>query len=220
MPTQTRIVPFELKGADEDGAFTGHASVFGVVDDHNEIVAPGAFAKTIAEKGARGVKLLWQHAADKPIGVLEDLREDKRGLFVKGRLLLALEQAREAHVLLKSGALDGLSIGFVSRKSEREPETGFRRITEIDLWEVSLVTFPANPEARIAAAKARASSSERGFEQFLREAGFSRSEAKAITAKGFRAARPSREAEGALEALCASLDRARAILSNPTKDTP
>lgn len=215
METQKRVVPFEVKGADGEGTFFGHASVFGVVDDHNEIVEPGAFAKSLASKGPRGVKLLWQHAPDKPVGVLEEIREDARGLFVKGRLLIELAQAREAQVLLKSGAVDGLSIGFVTRRSERDPESGVRRLTEIDLWEVSLVTFPANPEARVAAAKARAKAlrTEREFERFLREAGFSKSEARAITARGFEERAPRREAGAALDNLRASLARARETLS-------
>lgn len=215
MKTTTRIVPFELKGADGEGTFFGHASVFGIVDDHGEVVERGAFEKSLAAKGARGIKLLWQHEPGEPVGVLEEIREDARGLFVKGRLLLELARAREAQVLLKSGAVDGLSIGFVAKKSERDPETGARRLTEIDLWEVSLVTFPANPQARIAAAKARAKAlrTEREFERFLREAGFSRSEAKAIAARGFKERRPRREAGAALDTLRASVVRARETLA-------
>ena len=94
--------------------------------------------------------MLWQHDPARPIGVWDEVREDAKGLFVRGRLLLEVQAAREAHVLLQAGAIDGLSIGYRTLRSEKA-ETGQRLLHEIELWEVSLVTFPMLPEARVQA---------------------------------------------------------------------
>lgn len=138
----------------ETGAFEGYASVFDRMDRGRDIVLKGAFARSIAERGARGIKLLWQHDPSEPVGVLDSVREDSRGLHVRGRLLLGLKRAEEAYALLQAGALDGLSIGFRTILADREAKTGVRRLKDVDLWEVSLVTFPMQEAARIAAFKA------------------------------------------------------------------
>lgn len=139
----------------ETGAWTfeGYASLFGRPDLGNDIVLPGAFAGSLARRGPTGVKLLWQHDPAEPIGVWEAIREDARGLFVRGRLIPELARAREARALLKSGALDGLSIGFRTEKARTDPRRGVRELIAVDLWEISLVTFPLLPEARVSAAK-------------------------------------------------------------------
>ena len=129
----------------------GHASVFGVVDRGGDVVLPGAYAaslKRIAAAGGR-VRMLWQHDPAQPIGVWEEVREDARGLWVKGRLLTELEKGREAAALLAAGAIDGLSIGYRTIRAERGPQ-GRRLLAEVELWEVSLVTFPMLPAARVA----------------------------------------------------------------------
>nr|WP_232631680.1 HK97 family phage prohead protease [Methylobacterium sp. Leaf118] len=131
-----------------DGHFTGYASLFGVPDLGRDTVAPGAFAASLARRG--GVRMLWQHDPAEPIGTWLSLAEDARGLRVAGRLNLAVQRAREIDALLRDHALDGLSIGF--RVVRAVPERGGRRLLAIDLWEVSLVTFPLQPEARIARA--------------------------------------------------------------------
>jgi hypothetical protein len=139
-----------LPGADEGARIAGYASLFGVADHQHDVVAPGAFARSIAERGGgRGVRLLWQHDPKEPIGAWERIHEDARGLFVEGRLTLEVARAREALALIRAGALDGLSIGYNTIRAATDPETGERRLLEIDLWEVSLVTFPACPGATL-----------------------------------------------------------------------
>lgn len=136
-----------------DGHFTGYASLFGVPDLGRDTVAPGAFAASLARRGARGVRMLWQHDPAEPIGSWLSLKEDGRGLRVAGRLNLAVQRAREVDALMREGALDGLSIGF--RVVRASPERGGRRLIAVDLWEVSLVTFPLQPDARVIRATAR-----------------------------------------------------------------
>lgn len=135
-----------------DGHFTGYASLFGVPDLGRDTVAPGAFAASLARRGAHGVRMLWQHDPAEPIGSWLSLGEDARGLRVAGRLNLAVQRAREIDALMREGALDGLSIGF--RVVRASPERGGRRLLAVDLWEVSLVTFPLQPAARVTRASA------------------------------------------------------------------
>lgn len=114
------------------------------------MVMPGAYAASLARLSARGgkVRMLWQHDPARPIGVWDDIREDARGLRVKGRLLPEVAQAREAAALVDAGAIDGLSIGYRTIRAERDAQ-GRRLLTEVELWEVSLVTFPMLPEAKV-----------------------------------------------------------------------
>lgn len=130
----------------------GYASVFGVADQGGDIVLPGAYGASLRRLAAAGrrVKMLWQHDPAQPIGVWEELREDGHGLWVKGRILTDLARGREAAALLDAGAIDGLSIGYRTLRAERDAR-GRRQLAEVDLWEVSLVTFPMLPEARVAA---------------------------------------------------------------------
>ena len=123
----------------------GYASIFNMPDLNGDIVAPGAFAKSLRRKPKPA--LLYQHAAEAPIGRWVSFREDRRGLFVKGDLILSSPRAREVHALLEGGAIDGLSIGYQTARSVRT-RTG-RRITEAELWEVSVVTFPMAQGARV-----------------------------------------------------------------------
>lgn len=135
----------------EDGTVvSGYASVFGRRDQGGDVVLPGAYGASLARLAGAGrrVKMLWQHDPGQPIGVWHEVREDDRGLWVKGRLLADVARGREAAALLAAGAIDGLSIGYRTVKAERGAE-GERRLAEIDLWEVSLVTFPMLPEARV-----------------------------------------------------------------------
>lgn len=167
-------------GEDQKGMFSGYGSIFNNKDLGNDIVLEGAFAKSIAGKGAKGVKMLYQHKADEPIGVFDEIIEDKRGLKVKGRLAMGTQKGREVYELMKMGAIDGLSIGYrVAPKGANYDEKGKRRmIKEVDLMEISAVTFPMNPRARIQAVKGE-QRSVRDWEAFLRDEGeLSRSEAK------------------------------------------
>lgn len=130
----------------------GYASVFGVRDRGGDIVMPGAYAASLErlrQSGGR-VRMLWQHDQGQPIGVWDEVEEDAHGLRVKGRLLTDVARAREAAALMAAGAVDGLSIGYRTRRAEKLPGGG-RKLIELDLWEVSLVTFPMLPAARVAA---------------------------------------------------------------------
>ncbi len=136
-----------------DGIFEGYASVFGIVDLGGDQVVPGAFAQSLAQRGIGQVRMLWQHDPASPIGTWLSIAEDWRGLKVKGRLNLAVARAREALALLREGAVDGLSIGFRVKTARKTAGGGVRRLLELDLWEISIVTFPMLPQARITAVK-------------------------------------------------------------------
>ena len=140
-----------------DATIEGYASLFGKRDHGGDVVQPGAYAASLAVLSERGisVKLLWQHDPSQPIGVWDEVREDAHGLFVKGRLLTETAKGREAAVLIEAGAIDGLSIGYRTVKAERDAG-GQRLLAELELWEVSLVTFPMLSQARVGA-KAEAS---------------------------------------------------------------
>ncbi|AWN38861.1 HK97 family phage prohead protease [Methylobacterium radiodurans] len=131
-----------------DGLVTGYASLFGLPDLGRDIVAPGAFAESLRARGAAGVRMLFQHDPAEPVGVWLDIREDGRGLRVAGRLNRAVRRARELDALIRQGGLDGLSIGFRTRRAAPD-RAGYRHLRAIDLWEISLVTFPLQPEARL-----------------------------------------------------------------------
>lgn len=127
---------------------SGYASLFGKSDQGGDIVEQGAYAASLAK--GRSIKMLWQHDPAQPIGVWDEVREDDRGLWVKGRLLTDVAKGREAASLIGAGAIDGLSIGYRTVKA-RKDDKGGRLLSELELWEVSLVTFPMLPDARVGA---------------------------------------------------------------------
>lgn len=136
----------------EGAVISGYASLFGAADQGGDVVERGAYAASLrrtVEAGGR-VKMLWQHDPARPIGVWDEVCEDERGLWVKGRILTDVAQGREAAALVGAGAIDGLSIGYRTVRAHKD-EAGRRRLAEVELWEVSLVTFPMLPEARVAA---------------------------------------------------------------------
>ncbi len=176
--------PVEFKAHHEDdkedeGVFSGYASMFDNTDLGGDVVERGAFSKSLRRKGARKIKLLYQHDAKEPIGVLDSVKEDKDGLYVKGRLAMGTQKGKEVFELMKMGAIDGMSIGYrVDQKGQSYDERRKKRyLKEVDLMEVSMVTFPMNPKARIYSVKAQ-DRTVREWEQVLRDAGCSRSEAK------------------------------------------
>jgi HK97 family phage prohead protease len=133
-----------------DGVIEGYASLFDVVDRGGDIVCKGAYELALANLKERGgkVKMLWQHDPAQPIGVWDIVQEDTRGLYVEGYIIENVEKGREALALIKAGALDGLSIGYRTKRATKSAHGG-RMLQELDLWEVSLVTFPMLETARI-----------------------------------------------------------------------
>ncbi|MGC2644024.1 MAG: HK97 family phage prohead protease, partial [Pseudolabrys sp.] len=131
----------------------GYASLFGEVDQARDMVMRGAFADTLTARGIRRVPMLFQHDPSEPVGIWLDLREDHRGLFARGRLIPEVARGRELLSLLRAGAIDGLSIGFRTAKARIDPKTRIRRIYAVDLWEISIVTFPMLTGARVRAVK-------------------------------------------------------------------
>lgn len=144
-----KFASLELRGLNRDGSFSGYASVFGEVDLGRDRVERGAFARSLATRGAAGIRMLFQHDPSEPIGAWKTIREDDRGLYVEGQLADGVARAREVHQLLKNAALDGLSIGFRTVRARTDAKSGVRRILEADLWEISVVTFPMLPSARV-----------------------------------------------------------------------
>ena len=138
--------------SDDSVIVAGYASVFGMEDKGGDVVVAGAYARALnaLKENGGGVKMLWQHDAKQPIGVWDTVHEDAHGLFVSGRLLTDVAKAREAAALLGAGAIDGLSIGYRT-VTARKNAKGQRMLSDLELWEVSLVTFPMLPEARVTA---------------------------------------------------------------------
>ncbi len=171
----------ELKAeSEQEGTFVGYGSIFGNKDLGNDIVEKGAFLKSINDRGARGVKMLWQHKTDAPIGIFNEIREDNKGLRVEGQLAMGTQGGREAYELMKMGALDGMSIGYKADPAKQiyDPKGKKRHLKELDLMEINLVTFPMNTRARIQAVKGE-EMNIRDLEKGLRDAfSFSRSDAK------------------------------------------
>jgi uncharacterized protein len=208
-----------------DGTFEGYASIFNRRDMGADVVLPGAFRNSLATRGAGGIRMLFQHDPAQPIGVWERLYEDARGLYARGRLTTEVAKAREVLALMRSGAIDGLSIGFRAVKGRRDARTGIRNLAEIDLWEISVVTFPMLPEARVGAVKSRAfagaTPSEREFERWLtQDAGFTRTEARAVMRdglKGLGALRDARQASGWQTRLIAQMATAAHLLRQPPR---
>ncbi|RJX18952.1 MAG: HK97 family phage prohead protease [Desulforudis sp.] len=213
---ENKAFPFELKadGLDETGTFSGYASMFGgKPDTYGDIVDAGAFAETLAKGGRNGtgVAMLWQHRSDEPLGVWDEIVEDKKGLKVSGRLAMATQRGREAHELMKMGAIRGLSIGYDALDFYYETPKGndqkIRHLKKVELWEISPVTFPALTRAQIAVVKGlREARTERELERALREAGLSRQDALYLAGLCRTSLRES-GAEGArgLEAVAAAL---------------
>lgn len=216
MPLQTkqRTYALEIKEVQPKGAFSGYLSVFDVIDSYREVVAPGAFRNTLSkwkEKG-RLPPLLWQHRPGEPIGPFTHMEEDKKGLYVEAQLLVDdIARAKEAYALLKAKVVGGMSIGFSINDNgeEYDSRAGIVVLKDIDLWEGSLATFPANEAAQVESVKGlqfidrirmRTSAGQlpdiRDFEDSMREVfGFSHTKAKAIASLAIGQLR--REVEGA-----------------------
>lgn len=149
-PTQ-----FETKSDLKAGCFKGYASVFNILDEQGDRVLKGAFHESLDQWQRKGKLplMLWQHQPENPIGFWTVMREDHKGLYVEGSLILELQKAREAYALMKTGVLDSLSIGYRVQESQKNQRGKERHLTKLELLEVSLVTFAANNDARITAVK-------------------------------------------------------------------
>ncbi|QGA55875.1 HK97 family phage prohead protease [Brucella sp. 2280] len=194
---KTKDFALQVKDLSEDGTFTGYGSVNGNVDSYGERVMPGAFAGSLAKHKREGtnVLMLWQHNPNEPIGIWEDLSEDAKGLWGKGRLIMEVQKAREVHALMKANAIGGLSIGY--REIKATPDGNVRNLEELDLREISPVSFPANRRARIEAVKSERMEEFarrlrdgdpmpiKEFEDILREAGVPKSMATQIASVGY-----------------------------------
>jgi uncharacterized protein len=194
MLIEGKAVSFDVK-ATADGVIQGYASLFGQQDSGGDVVVSGAFKDSLNSIAADGrrVKMLWQHDPSQPIGVWDEVREDERGLWVKGRILTDVAKGKEAAALLAAGAIDGMSIGYKTLTSSRGAK-GERMLTKLEILEVSIVTFPMLQTARIDAVKA-GGLTEREFERMLtRDAGLSRSVAQRLMAGGFDAVKAMRDA--------------------------
>jgi HK97 family phage prohead protease len=187
-------VPLEMKELDESGNFMGYASVFNNLDRHRDIMMPGAFEKTL--KKSKGViPILADHDPYKQIGWNTEASEDSKGLKVVGKLNLDIQLAKERHSLAKQakevGASSGLSIGYITKESVWNEDKKTRSLNEVDLWEYSFVTFPANTRATVMRVKsimenlglsADFTEDPKALEAFLCEAGFSNSVSKKVAA--------------------------------------
>lgn len=188
---KVRDFDLDIKAAGESGLFSGYGSVFGNVDAYKEIVMPGAFTRSLEELERKGrkVPVLWSHQMDEPIGVYNNLQEDDHGLKVEGQLLIDSDpQAKRIHAHLVAGSVSGLSIGYRVRKSSYDEETRVRSLLDLDLVEISLVTNPANDDARIDTVKMKLAHGDlptlSEFEGILREAGFSKSQSAVVANRG------------------------------------
>lgn len=196
---KTKDFALKVKDVDDSGTFEGYGSVFGVRDSYNEVVEPGAFVESLVKHKREGSKplMLWQHNPDEPVGVWEDMAEDKKGLWGRGRLLTGVRRADEALIMLKAGAIQGLSIGYREIDTEPAENGGPRRLVKLDLLEVSIVSFPANRRARVDAVKSdrmdefarRLRDGDappiKEFEDILREAGIPKAMAVQIASVGY-----------------------------------
>lgn len=178
MAVEQKSLDLEVKAIGEEGQIEGYGAVFGNVDSYGDVIDPGAFRETL---GMRKPKMLWQHNMSEPIGVWDEYREDSRGLYMKGRIATKSTKGRDAYELVKAGAIDGLSIGYVTRDYAMDGNT--RRLKSIDLFETSLVTMPANSAALVTSVK---NADVRDIESAFRQMGFTRTEAKAMASAAWK----------------------------------
>ncbi len=172
----------ETRATTDGLTIEGYASHFGTPDRGGDVVQPGAYGASLTALAAKGgqVRMLWQHDPAQPIGVWDDVREDARGLHVKGRILADVARGREAAALIAAGAIDGLSIGYRTIRATKN-DKGQRLLHELELWEVSLVTFPMLPGARVG------TKGDTPEDQALRELAASIQEARRMLAPQMRA---------------------------------
>lgn len=191
--TKTKDLLFKAEAVREDGFFSGYCNVFDVADSYDEVVRKGAFVDSIKGWNAQSKMppVLWNHDRNQPIGVWTLLKEDEHGLYGEGRLLIDdVARAKEIHALMMAGAIDGLSIGYKLNKWMYNEKDDVLELLEIDLKEISIVTFPANEESRVEVVKSALAKGSLPtlpeFEKALRDLGFSKQQATTIASYGLR----------------------------------
>lgn len=190
-----KVADFQIKEDGDKHYIEGYASVFGVEDYHNDIVMPGAFKKSLRSRP--DIKMLYQHIWRDVVGMWDSAKEDEKGLFVRGPIL-DTTLGNDVYKMVKAKAISKMSIGYTPVKWEMDEKKNVRKLLEVELWEVSLVTFPANEDAVITAVKSDGISA-RIVEDALCDAGFSRGDAKKIALHGTKALDgDQREVEAAL----------------------
>lgn len=204
-----KFLPLSLEAkAADDGLFAGYGAVFGNIDSDKDLIVPGAFKRTM-EKGSN-VRLLWQHRRDEVIGKWVSMREDSNGLYMEGKFTKGVQKADEAYLLMKDGAIDGLSIGYDVPKDGFERKGDVRYLKHLNLHEVSVVTFPANDRARVSGVKAmdaiESMKSQSEAEDILRDVGFSRQAAMTFLSR-HKAITQSDSGEGLKDDLAANVYR-------------
>lgn len=209
---QRKAAQGDFQAITPTGLFEGYACLFGIEDLGRDVIKKGAFAKSLSRRGLSGVKLLNQHDPAQPIGRWLEIREDSKGLYVKGQLSSEVEKAREILALMKDGILDGLSIGFRTIKSHKaktgHPNAGCRILHEVDLWEISVVTFPMQPQARVSSLKTQDFSKRELERKLTQDAGLSRSQARALLARGFTGLSDTQDAVSQVQAMTQMMRRA------------
>lgn len=220
MKLERQSVTFEVKEVGETGSFSGYGAVFGNVDSGRDLIVRGAFAQTLAEWSAKSdmPPMLWQHDPRDPIGNWTEMREDDYGLFVRGELATEIPEGAKAYALLKRRAVKGLSIGFSMRDGDWDRDTGVRKLTNVDLMEVSLVTMAMNSAAMVTDVKAAIDAVDNlsDAETVLREAGWSRKDARDFVSRVKRIAQREAGDDRDLQSLLAEIRSARSALS-PTR---
>jgi HK97 family phage prohead protease len=200
-------VDLEIKQISDTGEFAGYASTSGNVDRGGDIVEVGAFKVSLDQYAQKGKlpKMLWNHDPNKVVGVWMDMQEDEKGLFVKGRMIVDTQLGKETHVLMQQGAIDSMSIGYKTIEADFEGENAsVRRLKQLELWEVSLVTFPMNPEAAITAVKRLDHIGD--VERILREAGVANKFAKLVALYGYEGAIKRLDGQREADALAKTQD--------------
>lgn len=197
---KTAPLAFELKTIGDQGEFEGYALTYGNKDDGGDICVRGCMTKSLSKRPANKVKMLWQHDPLHVIGKWNEFVDNEKGLLAKGQLFMDVQKAREVFAILKGGGIDGLSIGYRAEDHEYDKAADARLLKQIDVREISVVTFAMNPEATITMVKSASDiKTKRQFEEFLRDHGFSSGAAKGIASKGFR--EPGGVAQEALDVI-------------------
>ena len=219
-----RAFPFAVKSIEKTGEFSGYLSVFNNADSYRDVVLPGAFKDTLADWKEKDAMppVLWQHKSAEPIGVFTSMKEDDKGLYTEGKLLVNhVAKAAEAHALLSHKAIRGMSIGYDVPEDGEEYDGKARvnNLKKVNLWEGSIVTFPANQQSNVDAVKSMLERGDmptlREFESLLRDAGYSRKVAAEIATGGYKSVLERELARGGGGADGKSLlDRVASQISN------